>query len=316
MPRDPAQPGRGGDRHPVARLREDPFRRRPPGSGPRPPGRRGCPRSGRPRSRCPGRRTARCPRACWSPRPRPRRRPTRPRMPSAPGRRPRSAASSLDVEVLPAGHPGRLAVGPLPQRRPPTCSPFSVNSSARQLPVPASIASRYAGPPVTCASAPARTGHRSLRRASTSAFTRWAGASPATRLGHGRGGHLRAPRRSVSRVAPPMCGVTMTFGRSSSGCRSPAGRVPPRRSAAPARRPLASARARASSSTSDSRAVLMKNAPGRIRANAAAPNMCRLSAVVAARAARPGPSGPAGRRDRPWSRRAGRRAGPGRARAP
>ncbi|HST26557.1 MAG TPA: hypothetical protein VLJ76_11245, partial [Gaiellaceae bacterium] len=32
-----------------------------------------------------------------------------------------------------------------------TCSPFSVNSSARQLPVPASIASRY-GParPVTC----------------------------------------------------------------------------------------------------------------------------------------------------------------------
>ena len=79
-----------------------------------------------------------------------------------------------------------------------------------------------------------------------------------------------------------MCGVMKTFGRSSSGCRSRPGGVPPRPAPRrPARRRPARA-ASAPSSTSDSRAVLMKNAPGFIRANAAAPNRCRLSAVARA----------------------------------
>ena len=92
----------------------------------------------------------------------------------------------------------------------------------------------------------------------------------------------RAPRASVSLVAPPRCGVMNTCGRSSSGCRAPPAGGSTTSRAAPASCPRRSASASSASSTSDSRAVLMKLAPGFISAKALAPNRCRLSAVARA----------------------------------
>ena len=65
-------------------------------------------------------------------------------------------------------------------------------------------------------------GH-SRRASNTSGFTTAAGRRPAS-ISAIAAVACRAPRASVSLVAPPMCGVMNTPGRSSSGCRAPLGR--------------------------------------------------------------------------------------------
>ena len=116
----------------------------------------------------------------------------------------------------------------------------------------------------------------------TSGLTTAAGRRPAMQVGDAAAAAWLAPRASVSLVAPPMCGVMNTWGRSSSGCRAPSAGGSTTSSAAPASCPRRSASASSASSTSDSRAVLMKLAPGFIRAKALAPNRCRFAAVARA----------------------------------
>ncbi len=260
---NPAETRGRGDRHPVATLRSrwcgactaldraPPPRRRPASR-----------RWGRPRSRCPTRRTAPCPRACWC------------ELTAATARRRcrRSAQRLADaladqlpvarrVEHLGAGGAGQRGMRPLPL-------------ADREL---VSLGIEQHGP----AAAGARVdGQQIARRSSASApaVDHVAQARlPAAKRSDLVHQHRRAPWASVSWVAPPMWGVMTTFGMPSSGCatgrrrglharRAPRRRCCPDPSAAPG----------ASSSTSDLAAVLMKNAPGCIAANAVGVEQIRV----------------------------------------
>src|SRR5690348_6505756 len=171
------------------------------------------------------------------------------------------APARVHVEVLAAGHAGRLVVGPLPLAGP------GLRAGLGEQHRPAAAGARVDGQQVA-------SGHRAPW--STCGFTTLAGTRPASRPATAATARS-APRASVSAVAPPMCGVTKTFGRPSSGCRP--GPRSSTSSAAPPSAPRASAWYSASSSTRPSRAVLMKQAPGRIRPNRSRANIRPFVAV-------------------------------------
>src|SRR5207302_10300172 len=167
----------------------------------------------------------------------------------------------VDVEVRAAGRPGRLAVGPL------ALPHGGLRAGLGEQHGPAAAGARVDGQQVA-------PGHRVPCR--TWGFTTLAGTRPASSSVTAVTARC-APRARVSTVAPPMCGVTNTFGRFSSGWRP--GVRSSTSSAAPPSRPVSSAWRRAASSTSASRAVLMKYAPRRIWANRSRENIRPFSGV-------------------------------------